>query len=174
MSGEYHAHIEEQRLLQVLIEGASMSGSENEHLARCARCRQTLEDLGTDLKILRRAGERYTPASTRRVTLPASAAPARFGGFSRGWRVAAGVALSVCLAAVLWWPSGAPGPGVRPPQIAEGPGAVLPDPVMLETRMLAENAMPAAYQAMMESLDDGFDEGFIDFVIPPLDEDSLS
>jgi hypothetical protein len=45
---------------------------------------------------------------------------------------------------------------------------------MLETRMMAENAMPAPYQAIMESLDGGVDQGFIDFVIPPLDEDSLS
>jgi hypothetical protein len=174
MSENHLAHIDEQRLFQVLIEASSMSGPEDEHLARCARCRQTLENLSADLKILRRAGERYTPASTRRVTLPASTAPSRFGGLPYGWRVAAGVALSLCLAAVLWWPAGAPGPGVRPPQVAGGPGPVVPDPVMLETRMLAENAMPAPYQNMMESLDDGFDQGFIDFVIPPLDEDSLS
>jgi hypothetical protein len=43
-------------------------------------------------------------------------------------------------------------------------------------RMLAENAMPASYQAISESLDHqaSEEEGFIDFLIPPLTEESVS
>ena len=40
--------------------------------------------------------------------------------------------------------------------------------------MLAENALPEVYLDLSESLDGGYDEGFIDFLIPPLDDDSVS
>lgn len=174
MNSEHSAHIEEERLLRVLIEDARMTGAEDEHLEQCPQCRSMIEDLRADLTTLRRASAHYTPARTRRFTLPASATPSRRARLVHGWRIAAGAAVTLCLAAVLWWPAGYRGPGTAPPEVARGPHAVAPDPVMLETRMMAENAMPADYQAIMESLDGGFDQGFIDFVIPPLDEDSLS
>ncbi len=173
MNSENHAHIEETRLLAVVIEVTRTTAEEEQHLAHCRKCRSVIDDLKTDLKSLRRASERFTPPRRRRIVLPESATPVRFGSLAYGWRAAAGVAVTLCLAVVLWWQVG-PRPDRMPPEIAR-PVAVLPaDPVMLETRLMAENAMPAAYQAITESLDGGFDEGFIDFVIPPLDEESLS
>jgi hypothetical protein len=59
------------------------------------------------------------------------------------------------------------------PPVATVPRTVAEDPEMIEVRMLAENAMPLTYQAISESIE--FDpeeaEGFIDFLIPPLEED---
>lgn len=173
MNSEHSAHIGEQRLHQVVVENARMTGAEDEHLAQCRQCRSVIADLRTDLDSLRRASEHFTPERTRRITLPESAAPQRFGGLPRGWRVAAGVMTTLCLATVLWWQAGRQW-GSTPPEVARLPAVVTPDPIMLETRMLAENAMPADYQAITESLDGGLDQGFIDFVIPPLDEESLS
>ena len=173
MSSEYSAHIAEERLLQVVIENAHTTKDEGEHLARCRRCRSAIEDLKSDLQSLRRASKHFTPERTRRTTLPASAAPSRRWEVG-GWRIAAGAVATLCLATVIWWQAG-PWPwGAVGPEFTRRPTAAAPDPVMLETRMLAENAMPADYQAMMESLDGGFDQGFIDFIIPPLDEESLS
>ena len=169
MSSIHSAHIEEKRLLQSVVENARMSGAEDEHLAQCTQCRSVIADLKADLESLRRASEHFTPERQRRITLPESATSSRRGWLPRGWRVAAGAAATLGLAVILWWQTIPP-----TPQIARRPLVVSPDPVMLETRMLAENAMPADYQAIMESLDGGFDQGFIDFVIPPLDEKSLS
>lgn len=174
MNVERSAHIEEQRLLEFLAEDVRMAGAESEHLAQCPQCRSTLDNLSTDLQTLHRASRQFTPERTRRVSLPASAAPARFSGLPRGWQIAAGAVATFCLAAVLWWPAGPQGPGTAPSVVGHRAVAVKPDPVMLETRMLAENALPADYQVIIESLDDSFDQGFIDFVIPALDEKSLS
>ncbi len=174
MSTEHTAHIEEPRLLQVVIENARMTEAEDEHLAQCRQCRSAVEDLKADLESLRRASEYFTPERTRRVTLPESAAPSPLGGLPRGWRVAAGAVATLCLATFIWWQAGSWPPGPATPEKVRRPLAVAPDPVMLETRMLAENAMPVDYQAIMESLDGGFDQGFIDFVIPPLNAESLS
>ena len=164
MSPEQSAHIVEERLLEVVIENAPTTQVEDGHLAGCRRCRSAIEDLKADLQSLRRASKSFTPERTRRVTLPESTAPSRRWGLG-GWRIAAGAVATLCLATVFWWQTSPRSPD---------PVAATPDPVMLETRMLAENAMPADYQAMMESLDGGFDQGFIDFIIPPLDEESLS
>lgn len=173
MNSEHSAHIGEQRLLQVVVEDARMTGVEDDHLAQCRQCRSVIADLKTDLKSLRRASEHFTPERTRRVSLPESATPSRFGGLPRGWRVTAGAVATLCLATVLWWQAGTR-PGSVPSEVAQRPAVVTYDPIMLETRMLAENAMPADYQAITESLDGGLDQGFIDFIIPPLDEESLS
>ena len=54
--------------------------------------------------------------------------------------------------------------------------ALLPEhtPELIEVNRLGENALPEAYLALSESLIGGYDEGFIDFLIPPLDEDHVS
>jgi hypothetical protein len=173
MNAQRRAHIEEQRFLQVLAENVGMTAAESDHLAQCAQCRSVAEGLRADLQTLRRASQQLTPKRTRRVILPASVAPARLGGLPRRWPIAAGAVATLCLAAVLWWPSGSLNLKTAPSDLSR-PVAVTPDPVMLETRMLAENALPADYQAIVESLDDSFDQGFIDFVIPPLDDKPLS
>ena len=173
MNAENRAHIDEKRLLAVVIEDVRTTAAEEQHLAHCQKCRVAIDDLKTDLKALRHASERFTPEKRRRIILPESATPVRFGGLAYGWRAAAGVAVTLSLAMVLWWQVG-PRPDRVPPETARSVAVLPADPVMLETRLLAENAMPAAYQAITESLDGGFDQGFIDFVIPPLDEESLS
>ncbi|MDJ0808811.1 MAG: hypothetical protein QNJ01_01850 [Desulfobacterales bacterium] len=173
MNPENRAHIEEQRLLAFVVEDSRMTAAEDTHLAQCRQCRSAIEDLKADLTSLRRASERFTPERRRRIVLPESTTPERFGSRPFGWRIAAGAMATVCLAAILWWQVG-PRPDRAPLDTAAGVAAIPADPVMLETRLLAENAMPSAYQAITESLDDGFDQGFIDFIIPPLDEESLS
>jgi hypothetical protein len=175
MSSKHTAHIEEQRLIQVMVDEVQMTETENEHLAQCQRCRSVIEDLQADLKTLGRASARFTPQLAKRLTLPESVeTSAGIRGLGRGWRVTAGALATLCLAAVVWWQAGVWRPGTGPPEIATLPAPVASDPLMRETRMLAENALPETYQAIMESLDGGLDQGFIDFVIPPLDEDSLS
>ena len=175
MISKHTAHIEEQRLIKFLVDGTPPSGPEEEHLARCSRCRTVIEDLQADLKTLRRASVRFTPKLEKRLTLPESVArPAGIRGMGRTWQVAAGSLVALCLAAVVWWQTAPWQPGTPPPQIATLPAPVASDPLMRETRMLADNAIPETYQAIIESLDGGFDEGFIEFVIPSLDEDSLS
>ena len=62
-------------------------------------------------------------------------------------------------------------PGLPP---TTPPVAALDDPEMMEVNMLAENALPEAYLVLSESLDGGYDEGFINFLIPSLDDDPVS
>lgn len=175
MSSKHTGHIEEQRLIQILSDGIPPTGGEDEHLTRCSQCRTVIEDLQADLKNLRRASARFTPKLEKRLTLPESVErPAGVRGLGRGWRVTAGAVATLCLAAVVWWQAGIWRLGTHPTEIATLPAPVASDPLMRETRMLADNAIPETYQAIIESLDGGFDEGFIEFVIPPLDEDSLS
>ncbi len=175
MSSKHTAHIEEQRLIQILGDGIQPTGAEDEHLAGCPQCRTVIEDLQADLKSLRRASVRFTPKLEKRLQLPESVEhPAGIRGLGRGWRVTAGAVVTLCLAAVVWWQAGVWRWDTRPPEIATLPAPLASDPLMRETRMLADNAIPETYQAIIESLDGGFDEGFIEFVIPPLDEESLS
>ncbi len=175
MISKHTAHIEEQRLIQVLVDGIPPTGAEDEHLAQCPQCRTVIDDLQADLKTLRRASARYTPKLEKRLTLPESVERhAGIRGRRRGWQVTAGAVASLLLAVVVWWQTDAWRTGTHPAQIATLPAPVASDPLMRETRMLADNAIPETYQAIIESLDGGFDEGFIEFVIPSLDEDSLS
>ncbi len=175
MSKQHKAHIEEQRLIQVLVDGIPPTRVEDEHLARCPQCRTVIDDLQEDLQTLRHASARFTPKLEKRLTLPVSVeGNAGIRGWGRTWQVTAGAVATLCLAAVVWWQAGVGPWNAGSPEIATLPSPVVADPLMRETRMLADNAIPETYQAIIESLDGGFDEGFIEFVIPSLDEDSLS
>ena len=91
----------------------------------------------------------------------------------RRWRwAAAGSVLSAALVAIVVWVGGNNRlPGISPRTL---PVANLEDPAMIKAQTLAVNALPPAYLALSESLDGGYDKGFIDFLIPPLDDDSMS
>jgi hypothetical protein len=171
MNAAAEKHISEDRITQVVAEGGGLRPDEQKHLGQCGDCRDRITALEDDLRRLQRAAVWRTPAPKRAFVLPAERPE---GHSRRSWRVAwaAGTALSVALVALfLWVGRGERLPGLPPSAPST---ATWEDPEMAEINMLAENALPEAYQILSESLDGGYDEEFVDFLIPPLEDDSVS
>ena len=171
MSADTERHIPEDRIIQMIADGG-IGRNEQAHLEQCTHCRGMLTALESDLDQFRQKAAMAAPAPQRRFVLPADQ-PERLG--LRRWRLgwaAAGTALCAALLTIFIWSGDANRlPGMSP---TTPPLAALEDPEMVEINMLAENALPDAYLFLSESLDGGYDEGFIDFLIPSLDDDSVS
>ena len=172
MSADAAAHIPEDRILHIVAEPGDLPSAEREHLARCRHCRTMLHALEDDLARFRQQAIAAAPKPTRRFVLPGDPSPARS---MRGWRwgwAAVGTALSAALV-VLFLQLGPDRPLQDLPSQTT-PRAEWKDPEMIEVYRLAENPLPEAYLALSESLEGGYDEAFIDFLIPPLEDDSVS
>jgi hypothetical protein len=171
MSADAARHIPENRIIQMVADGG-MRRDEQKHLEQCAPCRDMMTALESDLDRLRLQAELTTPAPQRHFVLPADRTEhRRIRRWHLGW-AAAGTVLSAALLTIFLWGGGDHRlPGRMP---TTPPLAALDDPEMIEVNLLAENALPEAYLVLSESLDGGYDEGFIDFLIPPLDDDSVS
>jgi len=171
MSADAASHIPEIRIIQMIADGDGLR-DEREHLGQCALCRDMMAALTNDLDQFRQQAAMAAPAPQRHFVLPAGR-PQRhpFRRWRLGW-AAAGTVLSVALLTIFLW-RGADNqlPGLPP---STPPVAALDNPEMIEVNMLAENALPEAYLVLSESLEGGYDEGFIDFLIPSLDDDSMS
>ena len=141
------AHLDEQRILRILADGSALSEQEQAHMAACDQCAARLQNLQADLGRLQTKVRQYTPSLSRRFRLPAEIQPQP--RHAAVWRIALAGAGTALLAAFIWW------------QVAQA-------------RALAQNALPKAYQAMAESLEKSDDEGFIDFLIPPLEPEAKS
>lgn len=172
MSSDTAAHIPEERILRIVAEGRGMRPAENAHLQHCGHCRAMLRELEEDLQRFRQQALAAAPAPGRRFVLPADG-PARnpLRRLRWGW-AALGTVLSAALV-VLFLQLGPekPLPGLP---TKTRPLAGWKDPEMVEVNRLAENPLPEAYLALSESLEGGYDEAFIDFLIPPLDDEPVS
>jgi predicted anti-sigma-YlaC factor YlaD len=172
VSADVASHLSEDRITRIIADDDAMHVSERTHLAQCDACRKALSALGDDLEQLRRQAAQAAPTPKRRFVLPAAQSERRRISRRRwGW-AAAGSVLSVALVTIVLWVGGNNRlPGILPTTL---PVANLEDPAMIKAQTLAVNALPPAYLALSESLDGGYDRGFIDFLIPPLDDDSMS
>ena len=173
MTTDAATHITENRIIQIVAEGNTMRPGERDHLRHCGRCRTVLSELQNDITRLRQQAASFVPAAERRFRLPADGTVKKRSRYGRQWGWATlGTVLSAALLVVFLQM----GPEKRRPGLpsATPPVAEWKDPEMIQVNRLAENALPQAYLALSESLDGGYDEDFIDFLIPPLEDDSVS
>lgn len=172
MNADAASHLSEHRITRIVADDDAMHASERTHLTQCDSCRQALSELTSDLEQLRRQAAKATPAPERHFVLPAAQSERhRISRRRWGW-AAAGSVLSMALVAIVLWVGGNNRlPGISPTTL---PVANVEDPAMIKAQTLAVNALPPAYLALSESIDGGYDKGFIDFLIPPLDDDSMS
>ena len=172
MSADVASHLSEDRITRIVADDDAMHVSERTHLAQCDSCRQALSALENDLERLRRQAVQATPLPERHFVLPAARSENhRISRRRWGWAAAGSVLSAALVAIVLWVGDNNRLPGISPTTL---PVANVEDPAMIKAQTLAVNALPPAYLALSESLDGGYDRGFIDFLIPPLDDDSIS
>ncbi|MGD9018328.1 MAG: hypothetical protein PVH30_13135 [Desulfobacterales bacterium] len=176
MTAAAGSHLTDAVMTEAVATGRPLEPAVQQHVDHCDRCRDGLTRLAEDVRRLRDGARGYAPTPTRPLSLPETIP----GGSRRRpylWGAGIGAAAAGVVGLVLFFSplnpvTQTPGPATTGP-IATYPGE---DSEMEAIRMLAENAMPASYQAISESLDHqaSEEEGFIDFLIPPLTEESVS
>jgi len=173
MSFDKSVHLSEDQLLMAIVEESDLPISLREHLFTCPQCRADKVRFEHKLTQVGRMAKYYTPPSKQRILLPDSEHRSFYLWF-RGRQAAFGLALTVAmLILVVWWtapfkiiPEGGVEITAREMQEAES--------LMTEISILAENALPAVYLDIIGESYTGFDEEFMQFIIPSINKEPQS
>jgi hypothetical protein len=173
MSVNKSVHLSQDQLLLAIVEESDLPIALQEHLFTCHQCRSDKDRLEQKLTQVGRMAKKYTPPSKQRISLPDSEFRSFYPWFS-GQRAALGLALTVVmLILVVWWsapfnitPEG--GMEITALEMQES------ESFMSEISILAENALPTVYMDITGESYTGFDEEFIQFIIPSINIESQS
>ncbi len=168
MSSHKAFHLSEDQILRALVDESDLSESMREHLSTCPSCRARRERLEEDLGCLGRMAERFAPSPEKRISLPEKY-PASTARWFWNWRTAFGTVVMATLVIVIVWSSvlfrTIPETGTI--ISIEEPWAT--DGLMAEVSVLSENVLPPVYLDLTGDSDTGFDEEFIEFVVPTVE-----
>ena len=173
MSTNEDLHLDEDQLLWAVVEEAELPLPLQEHLSACPQCRAKKERFERDLARLGQMAERFAPSPRRRVSLPVEK-PRGSMGWLWGWRAYVSATVAAALVVIVVWSS----PMFRDTPGDNGDMLALEmqeaEQFMAEVNMLVENALPTVYLDISAESSADFDDEFIQFVVPSVEEESLS
>lgn len=168
MSSHKAFHLSEEQILRALVDESDLSESMREHLSTCPSCRARRERLEEDLGRLGRMAERFAPSPEKRISLPEKY-PANTARWFWSWRTAFGTVVMAALVIVIVWSSALFRTIPETGTIISSQEAWATDRLMVEISVLAENALPPVYLNITGESDPGFDEEFMQFVVPTVE-----
>ncbi len=173
MSTNEDLHLDEDQLLWAVVVEAELPLPLQEHLSACPQCRANKERFERDLARLGQMAERFAPSPKGPVSLPVEE-PRGSIGWSWGWRAYVSAAVAAALVVILvWWsPVHRNTPGDNGDLLAREMEEA--EQLMTEVSMLVENALPPVYLDISVESGVGFDEEFMQFVVPSVEDEPLS
>ncbi len=173
MTSDKGFHLDENQLITAAVDLSDLPVSMQEHLSTCDRCMKELSSLENSLNGLGQKAEQAAPLPVKRIIIPPEETGVR-ALFSEYIRPAFSLAATVMiLVFALWW---VPEPETLPetPSDTLAHEMIEEDPLMAEVSSILENAMPEEYIDISGSLYTGFDEEFMQFVVPVINDGPVS
>jgi predicted anti-sigma-YlaC factor YlaD len=166
-------HLDEDQLLWAVVEENELPLPLQEHLSACPQCRANKERFDQDLARLGQMAERLAPLPRGPVSLPVEK-PRGSTGWLWGWRAYASATVAAALVVIVVWssPMFRDTPGDNGDMLAREMQEA--EQFMAEVSMLVENALPPVYLDISAESSAEFDDEFIQFVVPSVEEESLS
>ena len=172
MTSQKDLHLEEDQLLKAVVDETDLSQSQRDHLLICRQCREGREKIEEDLTRLGQMTERFSPSPKRKVTLPAEK-PQRSFWWSWQTKTALGAAVAAIFIGVVGIPNLFENTqGTRENTYTQE--MLEAEEFMTEVSMLSENALPQEYLDITGETDEEPDEGFMEFMSPMIEDESLS
>lgn len=173
MNPDTNVHLNEDQIIRAVVDGNDLPRTLRTHLSECPQCTANKEKIESDLARLGRMAERFSPSPGKKVLLP-SEKPKRSIGWSWQWRAAFGVAAAAVFVIFIMDipPFFKPAPGGKDHTYTEE--MLEAEAFMTEVGMLAKNALPQEYMDIAGESDEEPDEGFMDFLIPIIEDEPLS
>ncbi|MBW2173887.1 MAG: hypothetical protein JRF64_04460 [Deltaproteobacteria bacterium] len=173
MSTDKDFHLDEDQLLWAVVEETELPLPLQEHLSACPQCRTNKERSERDLARLGQMAKRFAPSPRGRVSLPEEK-PRDSMGWLWGWRAYASATVAAALVVIVVWsfPMFRDTPGDNGDMLAREMQET--EQFMAEVSMLVENALPPVYLDISAESSADFDDEFIQFVVPSVEEESLS
>jgi hypothetical protein len=166
-------HLDEDQLLWALIDEAELPPPLRAHVSTCPQCRAKKERFEQDLEKLGQTAGHYAPLLKKRVTLPVEKPQRSYKGYW-AWPASLGaVVTAALLILVLSWPTPMK---ITPPDKEDWVAQDVweANRFMTEISLIAENALPAVYLDISAMTESGFDEGFVEFLVPSVEGEQTS
>jgi hypothetical protein len=173
MNPDTSVHLNEDQITRAVVDSDDLPQALRTHLSECPQCTANKEKIESDLAQLGRMAERFSPSPGKKVLLPEKKLK-RSVWWSWQWRAAFGAAAAAVFVILLMDipPFFKPAPvGKDRPYTEEMLEAEV---FMTEVGMLAKNALPQEYMDIVGESDEEPDEGFMDFLIPIIEDEPLS
>lgn len=172
MSSERINHLSEDQIIRAIVDQADLTRDLREHLSQCPQCGPKKRQAEENLAQLGRMAERFSPTPQRPIRLPARQSRVFF--LSRPWQFALGTAFVCLFIWVLAGPLLFKDEPVKKAGISTRYMIESDQQFMTEVTLLSENALPQEYMDMIGESDEDLEEDFMDFLIPSLEDDTVS
>lgn len=173
MSQEKDFHLDKDQILWAVVDEAELPSSLLEHLSVCPQCRARKELLEQNLVRLGEKAERFAPSSQRKVSLSLEE-PRSHRRWSWGWRSALVVAMTAAVVIVTFWATNLydTSPNDRVAGLTQEMWE--DERLMTEISLIEENALSPLYVDISEEQNLLFDEDFMQFVVPIIENEITS
>ena len=168
MNKDNGSHLSEEQIYKAIIDKSQLLPSENEHLSDCSECRTAVESFEKDLKLLGQTAERFVPLPKKRMVLHEKIGK----NFLWGRRTSFAAAITI-LFFVITMHSDSMKLLFYKTDIANSE-LYSEDILMTEVNNLVENSLPAKYLFISDEENTDYDEDFLDFIVPSVDDGVLS
>ena len=169
MNKSNDSHMNEEQIYKAIIDESQLLPSENEHLSDCSECRTAVESFQKDLKLLGQTAESFVPLPKKRMVFHEKTGK----NFLWGWKTSFAAAITILFFVITMHSDSVKNIFYNKTEIANSE-QYSEDILMTEVNNLVENSLPAKYLFISDEDNTDYDEDFIDFVVPPVDDDILS
>ena len=169
MNKSNDSHLNKEQIYKAIIDESELLSSEREHLSGCSECRAELESFENDLKLLGQTAEGFVPLSKNRMVFHEKTGKNSLFG----WRTSFAAAITILFFVITMHSDSMKLLFSNKTDIANSE-IYSEDILMTEVNNLVENSLPAKYFFISEEDNTDYDEDFIDFVVPSVDDDLLS
>ncbi len=164
-------HLNEEQLLRAVIDETELAGEVRRHLQECATCTEKIALFRTNLQELGENARQHVPAMTKTITLPPQE-PAPVS-WKLGWLPSFGAAVMAGLVLFVYFLGlEATSPGL--PEFQSPEDLLAEEYLMDEIFEMVENPLPDELYQLTGDNSDGFDEEFLKFVVPEIQDNFQS
>ncbi len=166
------SHLNEEQIYKAIIDESQLLSSENEHLSDCPECRTAVESFQNDLKLLGQTAESFVPLPKRRMILYEKTVKNSLFG----WGTSFAAAITILFFVITMHSDSMKLIFDNKDNKTDITNSALyyEDILMTQVNILIENPLPAKYLFISDEDNTDYDEDFIDFVVPSVDDEVLS
>jgi hypothetical protein len=167
-------HLTEDEILMAIVDETDLGSERQTHLSTCSRCNGEKRKIEQQLYDLSHIFEQMAPVPTRSFRLPGTNKDrSNFRSRWRWLRPVLGVAAAVALVIILVWPQ------VKFYLRTHFEKNVMTQDVQQDNQLIAQvdvlvnDALPMKYQDILGADETKFDQDFMQYIVPPI-EDNVS
>jgi hypothetical protein len=172
-------HLNEDQILLAVVDNGDLSQNLRGHLSTCPQCQADKRRVESDLSRLGHLAGLLAPLPKRPFSFPAEKQPESLRVWSWGLKTSLGLAIATILIIFVMGKQDifkitrSEKPDIQTQDIADQDNFE-DEGLMTNINALSKNALPEEYMDIAVGSDPKIDEGFMEFIAPAIEDESLS